>query len=133
MRAEGGWQLTVKQVLVGLVIVEIATVLLDLVDAEVAGVDLLGSQAVVLELAFDLSFLLALSVLNPDALDVGTFHDVVPLVVVLAGVRLGQREEAGLVHGLGEHESDLIPDLAGLAGQGLERLLQVVQRLGPCL
>ena len=119
-------RLTVEQMLVVLVIVEVATVLLDLVDTEVAGVDLLGSQAVVVELAVDLSLLLALSILDPDALDIGTTHDVVPLVVVLARVRLGQREEAGLVHCFGEHEGDLIPDLASLAGQGLERLLQVV-------
>jgi len=120
-------------VLVILLIVKVTAVLLDLVNIEMAGVNLLGSQAVVLELALNLSLLLALGVLDPDALDVGTLHDMVPLVVMLAGVGLGQREEAGLVHGFGEHEGDLIPNLASLAGQGLERLLQVVQRLRPRL
>lgn len=135
MKQRAGEQspLTVEQMLVVLVVIEVATVLLDLVNTEVTGIDLLGSQAVVLELAIDVSFLLTLGVFNPDALDVSTLHDVVPFVVMLARVRLGQREEAGLVHCLGEHKGDLIPDLASLASQGLEGLLQVVQRLRPCL
>jgi len=123
--------LTVEEVLVLLVVIKVTRVLLDLVDAEDAGVDLLGPQAVLLELAVDLALLLAVLVLDPDALDVGALDDVVPLAVGLARVRLGLGEEGGLLKALGEHHGDLVPDGASLAGERLEALLEVLERLGP--
>jgi len=123
--------LTVEQVLVLLVVVKVAAVLLDLVDAENAGVDLLDPQVELLELAIDLALLLALGVLNPDTLDVGALDDVVPLAVVLAGVGLGCREESGFVEALRVHGCHLVPCRFGLASERLEALLKVVERLGP--
>ena len=123
--------LTVKQMLVLLVVIEIATVLLDLVDAQRGRIDLLDAQVVVLELAVDLALLLAIGILDPDTLDVGTLDDVVPLVIRLARVRLRGGEEGGLLKRLGEHEGYLVPDAAGLAGERLQRLLEVVQWLCP--
>jgi hypothetical protein len=120
-------------VLVLLVVVEVAAVLLDLVDAEHAGVDLLDPQVELLELAVDLALLLALRVLDPDALDVGALDNVIPLAIMLARVRLGRREEGGLVEALGVHHGHLVPGGAGLAGQRLEALLEVVEGLGPGL
>ena len=117
--------------LVLVVVVQVAAVLLDRVDAEHAGVDLLDTQVVVLKLAVNLALLLALGILDPDALDVGALDDMVPLAVVLAGVWLGLGEESGLLEALGEHHGDLVPDGTGLAGKRLEALLEVVQRLGP--
>ena len=123
--------LTVEQVLVLLIVIKVSAVLLDLVDTQHAGVNLLGSQAVVLELAVDLALLHTIFVLDPDALDVGALDNVVPLAVRLAGVRLGLGEEGGLLKALGVHHGDLVPDGAGLAGKRLEALLEVVQRLCP--
>ena len=123
--------LTVEEMLVLLVVIKVTAVLLDLVDAEDAGVDVLCTQAVVLKLAVDLTLLLAVGVLDPDALDVSALDDVIPLGVVLASVRLGVGEEGGLVHLLRVHHGDLIPDGAGLASEGLEALLEIVQRLCP--
>lgn len=123
--------LTVEEVLVLLVVVKVSRVLLDLVDAENAGVDFLGPQAVLLELAVDLALLLAVLVLDPDALDVGALDDVVPLAILLARVRLGLREESGLLKALGEHHGDFVPDGTSLAGERLEALLEVLERLAP--
>src|SRR5690242_5936554 len=120
--------LTVEEVLVLLLVIKVTTVLLDLIDAENARDDVLSTQAVVLELAVDLALPLAALVLNPDALDIGTLDDVVPLRVVLAGVRLGVREESGLLHLLREHHGDFIPDSACFAGERLEVLLEVLER-----
>ena len=123
--------LTVEEVLVLLVVVEVTRVLLDLVDAEHAGVDLLGPQAVLLELAVNLALLLAVLVLDPDALDVGALDDVVPFTVLLARVRLGLGEESSLLKALGEHHGDLVPNGASLASERLEALLEVLERLAP--
>jgi hypothetical protein len=123
--------LTVEEVLVFLVVVKVTRVLLDLIDAEHAGIDLLGPQAVLLELTVDLTLLLAVLVLDPDALDVGALDDVVPLAVLLARVRLGLREEGGLLKALGEHHGDLVPDGASFAGERLEALLKVLEWLAP--
>ena len=123
--------LTVEEVLVLLLIVKVTRVLLDLVNAKDTWVDMLRTQAVVLELAVDLALLLAVLVLNPDALNVGALDNVVPLRVVLASVWLGVREEGGLLHLLREHHGDLIPDGACLTGERLEVLLEVLERLGP--
>src|SRR5690242_439322 len=118
--------LTVEEVLVLLIIIEVTAVLLDLVDAKNARVDMLRTQTVVLKLAVDLALLLAVLVLDPDALNVGTLDNVVPLGVVLASVRLRIGEEGGLLHLFWEHHSDLIPDGACLAGERFEVLLKVL-------
>jgi len=123
--------LTVEQMLVLLVVVKVAAVLLDLVHAEHAGVDLLDAQVELLELAVDLALLLAVGVLDPDALHVGALDDVVPLAVVLAHVWLGAGEEGRFFETLREHQGDLVPGGAGLAGERLEALLEVLQRLVP--
>ena len=123
--------LTVEEVLVLFLVIKITAVLLHLVDTQHAGVNRLHTQVVVLELAINLALLLALGVLDPDALDVGALDDVVPFLILAAGVWLGQPEEGSLVKGLWEHECYLVPDAASLAGERLERLLKVLERLRP--
>ncbi len=86
-------KLTVEQMLVLLIVIQVSAVLLDVVNAKHAGVNLLRPQAVVLQLAVDLSLLLTVGVLNPDALDVSTLDDMIPLAVMLAGMWLGLCEE----------------------------------------
>lgn len=72
---------TVKQMLVLVVIVKITTVLLDLVDAELRRVNLLGTQAEVVQLAANLAATLSIGTFNPERLHIGAVHDVIPLAV----------------------------------------------------
>lgn len=80
--------LTVEQVLVLLLVIEITAVLLHLINTEDARVDLLDPQVVVLELAVDVALLLAIYVLDPHALNISALDYMVPLAVVLPGVWL---------------------------------------------
>jgi hypothetical protein len=123
--------LTVEQVLVLLVVIKVTAVLLDLVNAQYAGVDLLHPKVELLQLSVNLTLLLALRVLDPDVLDVGTLDNVVPLAVMLARVWLRCREEGGLVEALRKHHGHLVPCGACLASERLEALLEVVERLRP--
>lgn len=117
--------------LIVLIVIEVAAVLLDLIHTERGGINGLGAQAVSLKLALDLALLLTVGILDPDGLNVGTLQNVVPLAVVLTGVRLRRGEEVGLVEGVREHQGHLIPELLGFAGQRLEGILKVVKRLRP--
>lgn len=119
--------------LVVLIVVKVAAVLLDLVHSELGGIDLLGTQAVVVELASDLSVRLAVLILDPDLLDVGALDYMVPLVLADGLLGLG-------VHGLllevvhklrGDH-GEVLPDGLGLGGdlavhilEGLDPRLEV--------
>lgn len=127
-RKNGGinrW-LTVEEMLVVLLIIEVSAVLLDLVDAESGGVDLLGAEVEVLEVTANLAVLLAI-LLNPHALDIGALDDVVPLLIGLAVVRFGLGGLGGLLErldGLGGEESDLVPDGLGLGSHLAELVLE---------
>lgn len=107
--------------IIGLII-QVTTVLLDGINAELGRVDLLSSQVVVLKLAVNSTLLLAISILNPDALDISAFDDVIPDIVRFADMGLRGREEVGLAHGLGEEHGNLIPDSLRLSGHALERV-----------
>lgn len=118
--------------LVILVVVEVARVLLDArVDAQLAGINLLDSQIIGLEMTVNLSLLLALGILDPDVLDVFATDMVIPLLGGTTGVLLGSREEAGLAHLFREHERNLIPSGASFRGKLLEVFLEILERLHP--
>ena len=123
--------LTVEEVLVLLVVVEVTAVLLDLVDAQDRRVNLLGAKVERLEVAVDITLLLTLAVGDPDVLDRLAGCPEVPLRVGLPLVSLGQAEVSGLAHLLREHHGDLVPDGASVFGEMLEIMLEVLQRLGP--
>ena len=123
---------TIEQMLVVGCIVKITAVLLDMrIDAQRAWVNLLGAQCKVFQLPFNLSFLLAVGILNPDILNIGALGDVMPVGVRSASMLLGGREEAGPFHLMREHLSDLIPDRASLSSQRPEGILETVQGLCP--
>ena len=56
--------LTIEQMLVLFLVIQVATVLLDLVNAQRARVDRLDPQVVVLKSAIELAFLIALGILE---------------------------------------------------------------------
>ena len=117
--------------LVILFVIEVTSILLDLINAEGLRIDGACSQIVVTELAVNFALLDTLSVDSPLVLDVLALHDIVPLLLRSLGVRLGVRPEARLAHVLREHHGDLVPDLPGLIGESIERILQLVQWLVP--
>ena len=117
--------------LVILLVVKVAAVLLHLVDAQAGRVDLLGAKVEVLKVALNLTLLLAIAVGDPDVLNRLAGCPEVPLGVRLLLVRLGQAEERGLAHLLGEHHGDLVPDGTSVIGEVLELMLEVLERLGP--
>lgn len=117
--------------LVVLHIVQVTTVLLHLVDTKFLRVDRLGSHGVGLEMAVDLSLLLALGVLDPGLLDVLALQDVLPLGVGSPAMRLWHRQEVRLVHRLREHQAHLVPEILDLRREGVEGALEVLQRLRP--
>jgi hypothetical protein len=66
--------------LIILVVVKVPTVLLDIgVDSKRAGVNSLDTKVKGFEPTTDFTFLLAIAVLNPDFLDIGTTNDVIPV------------------------------------------------------
>jgi hypothetical protein len=120
--------------LVILVIIQITSVLLHTrIDTESTRIGLLDSQIIGLQLAIDLSLLLAASSSDPDTLDISTTDDVVPVGVRTTGVLLRQREDRVMIHAVGEVASNLIPQMTSLTRQGLELLLEVMKRLGQCV
>jgi hypothetical protein len=124
-------ELTVKQMLVILVIVKITSVLLDTrIDTESTRIGLLDSQIIGLQLAINLPLLLAAGSSDPDALDISTTDDVVPVGVRTTGVLLRQREDRVMIHAVGEVASNLIPQMTSLIRQRLKLLLEVMKRLG---
>lgn len=126
---QGG--LTVEQMLVVLVVIEITGVLLYTgVDAKRARIGLLDSEIIGFQLAINLTLLLTVLTSDPDALDVGAADDVVPVVVGAAVVLLGEGEERVLIHALREEASNLIPEFTSLIRERLQLLLECVQRLG---
>lgn len=121
-------KLTVEQVLVLLVVVEVSAELLHLIDTELCGIDLLGSQAVVGQLAaHQTAGLSSLVVLNPHLLEVSTLDNMVPFAIGLAVVLLG-RDALGLLHerlhGIRGQQRDLFPDGLGIGSELAKRLLE---------
>jgi hypothetical protein len=107
--------------LVILVVVKVTTVLFDTrVDAESAGVNLLGTKGIGIQLAIDFTLLGAISTLNPDALNICATDVVVPMGVRATSVLLRQGEHRSTLHGFREFGGYLLPELAGLARERLE-------------
>src|SRR4051812_47695121 len=102
---------------VGLV-VQIAAVLLDGVDAELGGIDRLHAEVVILETAIDLTVAVAAGAAYPQVLQVLALNDMIPVVATTVGLRLA--EPGGVVEGaLGDEQLDLIPQGLGLSVQAL--------------
>lgn len=121
---------TVKEMLVLLLVVEVAAVLDDIVDLELGRVDLLGTEVVVLESATNLAVLLAIG-LGPESLNVSTLEDVVPVGVGSAVGLLGLGAYDLLLKSrdsLGGKRGNLIPDSLGLTSELAKELLK---RLSP--
>ena len=128
------YQLTVEQMLVLLLVIKVTRVLLDSVDAEDRGVNLLGTKVIVFETTANLTMLLTIGILDPDALNIFALYDVIPLVVRTAVSLLGLVARSNLLleglNSIGDEKSHLIPDSLGLIGELAEEFLQ---RLGPML
>jgi hypothetical protein len=107
-------ELTVEKMLVFLLIVKVTTVLLDLVNTKLGGIDLLGAEVVVLELAANLAVLLAI-LLDPEGLNVGTLDDVVPVSVGSAVDLLGLSKDLLLesLNSVRSKKCDFVPDSRG--------------------
>jgi hypothetical protein len=119
--------------LVVLLVIKVTTVLLDGVDAELGGINLLDTQVVGLELAADLAARIAVLIRNADGLEVGALHDVIPLGVGFTVVGLGLSTNDVLLEGIegtGSEHGDLVPGGLGLGGE-LAKLL--LERLDPGL
>lgn len=113
-------------------IVQIATVLLDGVDAKLGRIDGLGSQVVGLKITADHSMALRLGRgLGPEVLDLSALGDEVPFGVRLAGVLLGLRQGWEGVESVRDKEGDLVKDGLGLSGHGAEGSLVVLDLIGP--
>lgn len=124
--------LTVEQVFVVGFIIEISTVLLHAgIHSQGTGIDLPRAQIIVLELAFDISFLLTMRILDPHALNVGALEYVMPVMVRSSSMLLGGGKEARSVHFCREHVGDFIPSSTGVGSEGLQRVLEMMQRLRP--
>jgi len=122
--------LTVKQMLIILVIVQIAGVLLHTrIDTQGTGVHLLDPEIVRFKLAANLTFLLAIFPSDPDVLDIGTTDNMIPVRVRAAGVLLGEREEGDPVQRIREEARDLVPERSSLVRQRLQLFLEVMERL----
>jgi hypothetical protein len=115
IRFESVHQLTVEEVLVFLLIVKITTVLLDLVNAELCRVDLLGTEIEVVEFSANLTMLLAI-LLDPEGLDISTLDDVIPVGIgpTVGLLGLGQDLLLESLNSVGGKKSDLVPDSLGL-------------------
>lgn len=120
--------------LVLLLVIKVTRVLLDSVDAEDRGVNLLGTKVIVFETTANLTMLLTIGILDPDALNIFALYDVIPLVVRTAVSLLGLVARSNLLleglNSIGDEKSHLIPDSLGLIGELAEEFLQ---RLGPML
>jgi hypothetical protein len=118
----------VEKMLVLLLVVEITTVLLGIIDTKLSRVDLLGTQVVVVKLAADLAVRLAVLV-DPERLDVGTLDDVIPVAIGSARVRLGLGSK-GLVfeglNGVGDKCRDLVPNGLGVRSELAKELLEML-------
>ena len=118
--------LTVKQVLIVLFVIKVAAVLLDLVDAKLGRIDRLDAQVEVVELAANLTMLLAVGALHPNLLDIGALDDVVPVLAALSS--LGLAEPGRLIEGiLRNEELDLVPKGLGLRVHAIEGLLEALK------
>ena len=108
-------------------IVQVAAVLLDLVDAELGRVDRLDAQVEVLNTAIDLAMLLAVGALHPQLLHISALDDMVPVVALLVGLRAA--EPGGLIKRAFWHEElDFIPERLGLGRHPPEGLLKALKR-----
>ena len=111
--------------IVGLVI-KVAAVLLDLVDAELGRIDRLHAQVEVIELAANLAMLFAIGSLDPQLLDIGALDDVVPVLTALSS--LGLAEPGGLIEGtLGDEKLDLVPKGLGLRVHAIKGLFKALE------
>lgn len=115
--------------LIILVIIQVTRELFHVrVDPEGSRVRLLDPKVVGLKLTLHISLLLAVLVSDPDALDIRSTDDVVPVGVGATGVLLRQREDRVVVEVIGESIRDLLPQTTGLIGQRLELLSEVLKR-----
>ena len=90
--------------LVVVVVVQIAAVLVhSWINTKRTWIYLLASHAVRLKFAINISFFLAMLILDPDILYICAMNDVVPLTVWSTGVLFGHGEPASLGYLLGEH------------------------------
>lgn len=107
---EGKSRLTIKEVLVVLVVIQIATILFDTrIDSKSTWVDLLDPQIICTDVAIHLALLVSVLVADPDALDFFTSDVVVPFMVWSSCVFLWCRKEAGGRHIFRVHQRDFIP------------------------
>jgi hypothetical protein len=123
-RRTGKRQLTVEQMLIIGLVIQITAVLLDLVDAQDRRINLLGTQIVRLEGAINLAMADTIS-LYPNALYVGALNNVVPFTVRFALVGFGVGDDVlGLLHEAGDQKAHLAPEALSVGGHLSERLLK---------
>ncbi len=118
--------------LVVIVIIQVSTVLLNTgINPKRCGIDLLCPQVEIFQLSVNLPLSVTVLVLDPDALDVCTFGDMVPVSVRSAAMLLRQGEEAGLVHSSGVEHGHFIPDSSSILCERLQGVLEVVEGFRP--
>jgi len=106
-------------------VIQISTVLFDRVDTKLRWIDGLHTEIEVLEPAVNLAMALAVGILNPQLLDIGAPHDMVP--VIATTMRLGLAEPAALLEGrLRDKELDLLPESLSLGGRTAEQVLELL-------
>lgn len=128
----GGGVRTVEEMLVISLVIQIAGVLLDGIDAKLGWVDGLGAQVVGLEVPANHPMALSVGgVLGPQGLDVGALGDKVPLGVRLALMLLWLCQGRECVEGVWNEHLDLVPQGLGFRGHGAEDGLVVLDLLSP--
>lgn len=136
--AEDWWRkvrvkrLTVEQVFVVGLVIQITAVLLDGIDAELGRVDGLGTQVVGLQIAAnDAAALLLSGSFGPESLDVGTLCDKIPRRIRLPSVLLGLDQWRESVEGVGCENGDFIPHSPGIIGHLAKDGLIFLHLVGP--
>jgi hypothetical protein len=124
--------LTIEEVLVVGLVVQIPAVLLDGVDAELGRVNRLDAEIEVIQASINLAVVVAAGVLHPQLLHLLAFDDMIPVVAATVGLRLG--EPSGVVEGpLGDEQPDFVPQSLGLRVHALEGLLEGLMGACECL
>lgn len=116
--------------LVLVIVIQIPAELLNTgVNAQHTWIHAPNSQVKSLKATIDLALLLAVGILNPKGLDIGSPNDIVPIGVWTTSVLLGKGVKRDVIQGVRKQVRDFFEELLGVFLEGLEMFLQVLERL----